>query len=222
MEANPESLTAGMVRDIYALGVNRLSIGVQSFNDRVLALLGRAHTADGADCDHNAEGDNYNPGSHDHYDGRHYYDPHRNDHYDGSYHHDNARYDHNHGRYDHNHGRHVHYNSSYYHDSGSHDHDPGSHHHHDEGDNYDPGCHNHHAPGRHDHHDGSYHHNHGCHDEGDAGLSCAQQLHERHRGRRYESVLPQRKRDVQILGRAQHAVFHHRLLQERRFGCRRA
>ena len=33
MEANPESLTSSMVRDIWALGVNRLSIGVQSFDD---------------------------------------------------------------------------------------------------------------------------------------------------------------------------------------------
>ncbi len=48
MEANPESLTANMVRDIWALGVNRLSIGVQSFDDRVLETLGRAHTADDA------------------------------------------------------------------------------------------------------------------------------------------------------------------------------
>ena len=45
MEANPESLTPAMVRDIWALGVNRLSIGVQSFDDSVLAILGRAHDA---------------------------------------------------------------------------------------------------------------------------------------------------------------------------------
>lgn len=45
MEANPESLNARMVRDIWALGVNRLSIGVQSFNDHELRLLGRAHDA---------------------------------------------------------------------------------------------------------------------------------------------------------------------------------
>ena len=48
MEANPESLTERMVRDIWALGVNRLSIGVQSFDDAVLATLGRAHDADAA------------------------------------------------------------------------------------------------------------------------------------------------------------------------------
>lgn len=43
MEANPESLDARLVRDIWALGVNRLSIGVQSFDDEVLKVLGRAH-----------------------------------------------------------------------------------------------------------------------------------------------------------------------------------
>ena len=48
MEANPESLTVPMVRDIWALGVNRLSIGVQSFDDGVLRRLGRAHDGDGA------------------------------------------------------------------------------------------------------------------------------------------------------------------------------
>lgn len=48
MEANPESLTERMVRDIWALGVNRLSIGVQSFDDDVLRTLGRAHSADEA------------------------------------------------------------------------------------------------------------------------------------------------------------------------------
>lgn len=45
MEANPESLNSRMVRDIWALGVNRLSIGVQSFDDDVLRVLGRAHSA---------------------------------------------------------------------------------------------------------------------------------------------------------------------------------
>ena len=48
MEANPESLTTPMVRDIWALGVNRLSIGVQSFDDEVLRILGRAHDAEAA------------------------------------------------------------------------------------------------------------------------------------------------------------------------------
>lgn len=48
MEANPESLDERMVRDVWALGVNRLSLGVQSFDDVVLQTLGRAHSADDA------------------------------------------------------------------------------------------------------------------------------------------------------------------------------
>ena len=48
MEANPESLDVRMVRDIWALGVNRLSIGVQSFDDEVLSILGRAHDVERA------------------------------------------------------------------------------------------------------------------------------------------------------------------------------
>ncbi|MBQ9020729.1 MAG: radical SAM family heme chaperone HemW [Eggerthellaceae bacterium] len=45
IEANPDSLDGRMVRDLWALGVNRLSIGVQSFNDAELQALGRIHTA---------------------------------------------------------------------------------------------------------------------------------------------------------------------------------
>ncbi|MDR1713898.1 MAG: radical SAM family heme chaperone HemW [Coriobacteriales bacterium] len=45
VEANPESLAEPMVKDLYALGVNRLSLGVQSFNDQELQILGRSHTA---------------------------------------------------------------------------------------------------------------------------------------------------------------------------------
>lgn len=48
MEANPDSLTEEMVKDIWALGVNRLSIGVQSFDPEVLKTLDRAHTAEQA------------------------------------------------------------------------------------------------------------------------------------------------------------------------------
>lgn len=44
VEANPEDLTPGVVRELAAAGVNRLSIGVQSFDARVLRYLGRAHT----------------------------------------------------------------------------------------------------------------------------------------------------------------------------------
>lgn len=48
MEANPESLDERMVRDIWALGVNRLSLGIQSFDDDVLRLLGRPHSSKAA------------------------------------------------------------------------------------------------------------------------------------------------------------------------------
>lgn len=45
VEANPESLNANMVKDLYALGVSRMSIGAQSFDDDVLRAYGRAHNA---------------------------------------------------------------------------------------------------------------------------------------------------------------------------------
>ncbi len=48
VEANPESLDERLVRDLWALGANRLSIGVQSFDDELLGVLGRAHTAEKA------------------------------------------------------------------------------------------------------------------------------------------------------------------------------
>ncbi len=48
MEANPESVNERLVNDIWALGVNRLSLGIQSFDDEVLSLLGRAHSAEAA------------------------------------------------------------------------------------------------------------------------------------------------------------------------------
>lgn len=48
LEANPDSLTEHMVKDLFALGVTRLSIGVQSFDDSVLSFLGRVHSADKA------------------------------------------------------------------------------------------------------------------------------------------------------------------------------
>ncbi len=48
MEANPESFDARMAADIWALGVNRLSLGVQSLDDEVLGILGRPHDAQAA------------------------------------------------------------------------------------------------------------------------------------------------------------------------------
>jgi len=45
VEANPNTVDEGGISSLRAHGVNRLSIGVQSFSDRVLQTLGRAHTA---------------------------------------------------------------------------------------------------------------------------------------------------------------------------------
>ncbi|MBU1041455.1 MAG: radical SAM family heme chaperone HemW [Proteobacteria bacterium] len=45
MESNPESASLDFLRAAKDLGVNRLSLGVQSFRDEELALLGRPHTA---------------------------------------------------------------------------------------------------------------------------------------------------------------------------------
>ena len=45
VEANPESLTADKIRLLRDHGVNRLSVGVQSFRDAKLTALGRIHDA---------------------------------------------------------------------------------------------------------------------------------------------------------------------------------
>lgn len=45
MEANPGTLTAENLRAYRAAGVNRLSLGVQSFSGRLLKRVGRIHTA---------------------------------------------------------------------------------------------------------------------------------------------------------------------------------
>ncbi len=45
MEANPDSITPELIRDVYGMGVNRLSIGVQSFDDGLLKTLDRIHDA---------------------------------------------------------------------------------------------------------------------------------------------------------------------------------
>ena len=45
IEANPDDLTPGKLRGLIALGFNRLSLGVQSFQDKELQLLGRNHRA---------------------------------------------------------------------------------------------------------------------------------------------------------------------------------
>lgn len=46
-EANPESFTAELARDWRAAGVNRVSLGVQSFDPAALRWMGRLHGPDG-------------------------------------------------------------------------------------------------------------------------------------------------------------------------------
>ena len=45
LEANPQSVEAAKFKDLYSAGVNRLSLGVQSFDDEALRFLGRLHNA---------------------------------------------------------------------------------------------------------------------------------------------------------------------------------
>src|SRR4051794_12753221 len=45
LEANPNSVETTRFVDLSRAGVNRLSLGLQSFDDRALAFLGRAHSA---------------------------------------------------------------------------------------------------------------------------------------------------------------------------------
>lgn len=45
VEANPETLTADKLNALRHMGVNRLSLGLQAWDDRLLALLGRRHSA---------------------------------------------------------------------------------------------------------------------------------------------------------------------------------
>lgn len=46
MEANPDSLSDELLASLSKVGVTRLSLGVQSFNDNELKSLGRIHSAD--------------------------------------------------------------------------------------------------------------------------------------------------------------------------------
>lgn len=43
VEANPGDITEDYLKDLFSLGVNRLSIGAQSLNDKLLSFLGRRH-----------------------------------------------------------------------------------------------------------------------------------------------------------------------------------
>ncbi len=48
LETNPTSSERARLRDFWMAGVNRLSVGVQSFDDAALAYLGRDHSGDDA------------------------------------------------------------------------------------------------------------------------------------------------------------------------------
>ena len=48
LEANPGTVEADRFRGYFEAGVNRLSLGVQSFNDKALERLGRTHGSDDA------------------------------------------------------------------------------------------------------------------------------------------------------------------------------
>lgn len=45
LEANPGDISIEYLKNLRHLGINRLNIGIQSFNDRILRFLGRRHTA---------------------------------------------------------------------------------------------------------------------------------------------------------------------------------
>ncbi len=48
VEANPGTISQEKLHLLRQFGVNRLSLGVQSFDDNLLRYLGRIHTADEA------------------------------------------------------------------------------------------------------------------------------------------------------------------------------
>ena len=50
LEANPNSVEAARFADLACAGVNRISLGLQSFDDGSLAFLGRAHSASEGLC----------------------------------------------------------------------------------------------------------------------------------------------------------------------------
>jgi len=64
LEANPGTFESHKFTEFRSLGINRLSIGIQSFNDNSLKHLGRAHCASeatiAADCAHSSGFDNVN------------------------------------------------------------------------------------------------------------------------------------------------------------------
>lgn len=45
LEANPDDLETIYLKNLHDIGINRLSIGIQSFNDRILTFINRRHNA---------------------------------------------------------------------------------------------------------------------------------------------------------------------------------
>lgn len=45
LEANPEDVTVSLIKEYKKVGINRMSIGVQSFDDKMLSLLKRVHNS---------------------------------------------------------------------------------------------------------------------------------------------------------------------------------
>jgi len=45
LECNPDDLNKKTLHEFYSIGVNRLSIGIQSFNDKYLQMMNRAHNS---------------------------------------------------------------------------------------------------------------------------------------------------------------------------------
>ena len=45
LEANPDDLSFSKLHELFRLGINRLSIGIQSFHDKVLVFFNRAHNS---------------------------------------------------------------------------------------------------------------------------------------------------------------------------------
>ncbi len=64
LEANPGTFESQKFAEFRALGINRLSIGIQSFDDKLLKKLGRVHSAreaiDAAEIAHQAGFENFN------------------------------------------------------------------------------------------------------------------------------------------------------------------
>lgn len=50
LEANPDDLDRDKLKSLYESGINRLSIGVQSFDEKILKFLNRAHTQQQAEA----------------------------------------------------------------------------------------------------------------------------------------------------------------------------